>query len=155
MSKPTITTVRAALQAIAGQGASHRSLYQLGAAMGPASLYLQGFTTTTGFEPLRRTDRSGRPWLVAFTAPRPQPAGTHRRLEFRGFTGADLLRLAASTRSGLVLEAGTPLECRLPLPATESLQVPAGYTESLVPERRPATTASRPRGSEAPRALAS
>ena len=131
---PTITTVRAALQTIAGHGVSHRSLYQLGSAMGPASLYVPGFATATGFEPLRRADSAGRPWLSAFTTPRP-PFATPREdadLVYCSFTGAALLRLACGTRSGLVLDAGSPRECRLPLRAAESLQVAAGYTESLV-----------------------
>lgn len=131
---PTITTVRAALQSIAGQGLSHRSLYQLGSAMGPASLYVPGHVAATGFEPLRRTDSAGRPWLSAYTTPWPPFASPRADadLEYRAFTGAALLRLAGSTRSGLVLDAGSPRECRLPLRAAESLQVAAGYTELLV-----------------------
>jgi hypothetical protein len=139
----TITTVRAALQAIARQGMCHRSLYQLGAAMGPASLYVPGVATSTRFEPLVRTDVTGRAWLQAFTAPRAHRAVTpgDRAPEYRAFTGASLLRLAGAMGSGIVLDGGTPLECRVPARAAQSLQVAAGYTEALVsgaPAPRPA-----------------
>jgi hypothetical protein len=131
----TITTVRAALQAIVRQGMCHRSLYQLGAAMGPASLYVPGVTTSTRFEPLVRTDVTGRAWLQAFTAPRAHRAAVatgDRAPEYRAFTGASLLRLAGTMGSGIVLDGGTPLECRVPARAAQSLQVAAGYTEALV-----------------------
>jgi hypothetical protein len=151
----TITTVRAALQAIARQGMCHRSLYQLGAAMGPASLYVPGVATSTRFEPLVRTDATGRAWLQAFTAPR-VPRGVvaagDRVPEYRAFTGASLLRLAGAMGSGIVLDGGTPLECRVPPRAAQSLQVAAGYTEALV-SGAPAPRPAAPRGA-APRAAA-
>jgi hypothetical protein len=130
----TITTIRAALQAIVGEGLSVRSLFKLGSAMGPATLYLSGSDTPVGFEPIRRTDSAGRTWLMAFTTPRPHfvVAPAEHQVRYQEITGAALLRLANRTDSCLVLEANSPLECRIPHRATQSLQVAAGYTEALV-----------------------
>ena len=128
-----ITTVRAALAAIAGQGMSTRGLFQLGSAMGPANLYLAGTEGVTGFEPIHRTDSAGRSWLMAFTIPHPsRVVATAEPLRYREVTGAELLRLANRIGSCLVLEANQPLECRIPPRATQSLQVAAGYTEAMV-----------------------
>jgi hypothetical protein len=128
-----ITTVRAALQAIASEGVSTRGLFQLGSAMGPANLYLAGMDTPAGFEPIRRTDSAGRNWLMAFTVPHPSClVATAEPLRYQKLTGAELLRLANRDGSCLVLEANLPLECRVPPRATQSLQVAAGYTEALV-----------------------
>ncbi len=141
----TITTVRAALQAIASEGLSTRGLFQLGSAMGPANLYVAGDDSATGFEPILRTDAAGRNWLMAFTVPYPsgliETAEPH--LRYREMTGAALLRLANRHASCLVLEANLPLECRVPPRATQSLQVAAGYTETLV-SRSPVVTGLQP-----------
>lgn len=129
-----ITTVRAALKAIASEGLSTRALFQLGSAMGPANLYVAGTDAATGFEPIRRTDSAGRSWLMAFTVPHPSclVATEETQVRYREMTGAALLRLASRVGSCLVLEANLPLECRIPPRATQSLQVAAGYTEALV-----------------------
>jgi hypothetical protein len=139
ISMTKITTVRAALQAIAKEGLSTRGLFQLGSAMGPASLYLAGADASVGFQPMRRTDAAGRSWLMAFTVPHPSYliATTELPVRYQELTGAELLRLATGNGCCLVLEANSPLECRIPPRATESLQVAAGYTETLV-SRTPA-----------------
>lgn len=136
-----ITTVRAALEAIATQGISTRGLFQLGSAMGPATVYLAGTDAGNGFEPIRRTDSSGRRWLMAFTVPHPGclVATADTQVRYREITGAALLRLVSLDSSCLVLEANLPLECRIPPRATQSLQVAAGYTEALV-SRSPVAT---------------
>ena len=131
----TITTVRAALQQLASEGWTPRNLFQLGSAMGPASLYVLSTTVRDRLEAVTRTDSAGRTWLQAFTAPHPSyfaPARVDRQLLFRQFTGAALLRLACADSRWLVLDATSPLECRIPLRTAHSLQVPAGYTEALV-----------------------
>lgn len=147
-----ITTVRAALQAIAGAALSTRGLFQLGSAMGPANLYLAGIDTPVGFEPIRRTDSAGLNWLMAFTVPHPGGlvATAGLQVRFQEITGAALLRLANRDGSCLVLEANLPLECRIPPRSTQALQVAAGYTEALVSSRSAAQTWSvlRPLPSE-------
>ena len=146
-----ITTVRAALQAIASEGLNTRGLFQLGSAMGPANLYLAGLEATSGFEPIRRTDAAGRNWLMAFTVPHPSclvgTAGSQVR--YQEITGAALLRLASGNGSCLVLEANLPLEFRIPPRATQSLQVAAGYTEALV-SRSPVASGVPPLRAPAP-----
>jgi hypothetical protein len=146
----SITTVRAALQALASEGWTPRTLFQLGSAMGPASLYVLSTTTANGVEPVIRTDSAARPWLQAFTTPHPQyfaPARSDRDLRFTELSGAALLRLAATAGRWLVLEATSPLECRIAHRTVQSLQVAAGYTESLVtgttPHQAPARTRLR------------
>lgn len=137
-----ITTVRAALQAIAGAALSTRGLFQLGSAMGPANLYLAGIDTPAGFEPIRRTDSAGLSWLMAFTVPQTGGlvAAAEAQVRYREITGAALLRLANRDGSSLVLEANLPLECRIPPRSTQALQVAAGYTEALVSGRSPGET---------------
>ncbi len=139
-----ITTVRAALAAILGEGLSTRGLFQLGSAMGPANLYLAGIDTPTGFEPIRRTDSAGLSWLMAFTIPHPSGLVATAELQVRylEITGAALLRLANRLGSCLVLEANLPLECRIPPRSTQPLQVAAGYTEALVSRMAVADTRS-------------
>ncbi len=146
-----ITTVRAALQAIANDGMSTRGLFQLGSAMGPASLYLAGLEAASGFEPIRRTDSTGRNWLMAFTVPYPSClVGTaESQVRYQEISGAALLRLANRDSSCLVLEANLPLECRIPPRATQSLQVAAGYTEALV-SRSPVASGLSPLRATAP-----
>lgn len=133
----TIVTVRAALHAICAEGVTSATLFQLGSAMGPATLYVAGIAGPGGFEVTTRSDSAGRSWLRAFTTPRtPSSRGSEPVLSFHGLTGANLLRLAARDGRHLVLEAGSPLECRIPPRAAQSLQVAAGYTESLAGGRR-------------------
>lgn len=135
----SILTVRAALQALVSEGLTQRNLFQLGSAMGPASLYILS-ASPDQVEPLVRTDTAGRTWLHAFTTPHPPYFATRssRDLHYREVNGATLLRLACATDRHLVLDAGSPLECRIPPRAAESLQVAAGYTESLVASTPPA-----------------
>lgn len=129
----TITTVRAALQAVTATGPSHRTFYQLGAAMGPATLYVAGSTGASGFAPTLRPDAGGRSWLQAFTTPDPRHLSTRDgQPEFSACTGADVLRLAGRLGAHLVLDAGSPREVRLSPKAAQSLLVAAGHTEALV-----------------------
>lgn len=128
----SIVTVRAALRALMSDGLTQRNLFQLGSAMGPASLYV--LSAPDSAQPLVHTDSAGRTWLRAFTMPHPPyfAARISRDLHFRELSGAALLRLTCADDRHLVLDAGSPQECRIPPRAAQSLQVAAGYTESLV-----------------------
>ncbi|MFT4110692.1 hypothetical protein [Propionicimonas sp.] len=128
----TITTVRAALRAIVTTGWTPRSLYQLGAAMGPATLYLLCTgSADNDNEPTPVRDGQGR--LLASTTPRlPVARGEDRpQLRHTELTGAALLRLAVGADCGLVLEPGCSLERTVTARTVLSLQVAAGHTESL------------------------
>ncbi|MGC3995589.1 MAG: hypothetical protein QM779_15965 [Propionicimonas sp.] len=130
----TITTVRAALRVIVTVGWTPRSLYQLGAAMGPATLYLLcsgSPEADAAGDPVPVQDDQGR--LLAYTTPRlPLTRGEDRPpLRHSELTGAALLRLAVGAGCGLVLEPGCSLERTITARTVLSLQVAAGHTESL------------------------
>lgn len=134
-----ITTVRAALETVATYGWTAYTRYQLGSAMGPAQLYVPIATSesTPGPHP---ADGSGNPrWLRVFTQPDPQwiprKRGAGARVRYQELTGAAILRLAADNGSGIVVDAGSRLECRVSERDALSMQVAAGHTEALV--RRP------------------
>ncbi len=132
----TITTVRAALQAIAADGWTPASRYQLGAAMGPVNLYLLSLAGIHDCNPLLTTDAANRQWLQVFTQPDllflDVGRSRRRQIRYQELNGSAILDLACQTRSGLTLDAGMPLECHIPAEDIQAVHVAASYTESLV-----------------------
>ena len=131
----TITTVRAALAAVAGCGWTQATRYQLGAAMGPARLYALSLAGPDGSAPLLTGESASRRWLQVFTEPDSLILNVgrvvQRQLRYAELTGAALLGLAHELGCGLTLDAGTALECRIPAKDLQALHVAASYTESL------------------------
>jgi len=129
---PTITTVRAALRAVASSGWTSRTQFELASALGPARLYVP--LAVDPSSRARAAERHGERWLLAFTAPDPVVLRTRRvtRARYAEHTGAEVLRLACERRCGLVLEAGTDLEHRITPQIAHAMQLVASYTESLV-----------------------
>jgi len=133
-SMPTITTVRAALRAVASSGWTSRTQFELASALGPARVYVP--LAVDPQEPTlpRPAGHRGDRWLMAFTAPDSllfRARATHRT-RFAEHTGAELLRLACERGCGIVLEAGSDLERRLSPQAAQAMQLVASYTEALV-----------------------
>lgn len=131
----TITTVRAAMRAIANEGWTPPNRYQLGAAMGPVKLYVLSLATARECNPLQTTDPANRQWLQVFTQPDLLFLDVGRVVQhqicYRELAGTAVLDLACQTGSGVVLDVGTPLECRIPAKEVQSVHVAASYTESL------------------------
>lgn len=131
----TITTVRAALRAIAGNGWTPATRYQLGAAMGPARLYVLSLAGPDGGEPLLAGESASRRWLQVFTEPDTLMLNVgrvlQRQLRYAELTGAAVLGLAHELGCGLTLGPGTALECRVQARDLQALHVAASYTESL------------------------
>lgn len=141
----TITTVRAAMRAVASEGWNPASRYQLGSAMGPAKLYVLCLASGDGCSPLQSGDGPDRQWLLAFTQTDPLSLnvgrGLVRQIRYQELTGTELLDLACRLGSGLLLDAGGPNECRIQARDLQSLHVAASYAEAIAGQK-PAAAAT-------------
>lgn len=127
----TITTVKAALRAVAANGWTANTQHQLASALGPATLYVPILNRPTD----ARQASPAPAWLPAFTTPDPAAhrARNHaHRIRFSEYTGAELLELVCTQGCGLVLEAGTDLERRIAPKTANAMKLVAAYTASLV-----------------------